>query len=53
MSEKSNFPVDVEIDVDGIYIVSCPIFKACHADGKTIGEALDNLREIVEMCLDE
>ncbi len=48
-----HFPVVVEIDEDGIYIVSCPMFKACHADGVTIDEALDNLREVIEMCLEE
>jgi predicted RNase H-like HicB family nuclease len=53
MNEKQPFPVDVEIDEDGVYIVSCPLFKACHSDGETIDEALDNLREVVEMCLTE
>ncbi len=53
MSENHNFPVEVEIDEDGIYIVSCPTFKACHADGATIDEALDNLKKVIEMCLQE
>jgi len=53
MSEKYSFPVKVEIDQDGIYIVSCPMFKACHADGATIDKALDRLREVIEMCLEE
>jgi predicted RNase H-like HicB family nuclease len=48
-----HFPVVVEIDEDGIYIVSCPMFKACHAAGPTIDDALDNLREVIEMCLEE
>ena len=48
-----HFPVVVEIDEDGIYIVSCPMFKGCHAAGKNIDEALDNLREVIEICLEE
>jgi predicted RNase H-like HicB family nuclease len=48
-----HFPVVVEVDEDGVYIVSCPMFKACHADGATIDAALGNLREVVEMCLEE
>ncbi len=48
-----HFPVVVEIDEDGIYIVSCPMFKACHADGATVDEALVALTEVVEMCLEE
>ena len=51
--KKYHFPVVVETDEDGIYIVSCPTFKGCHADGKTIDEALDNLKEVIEMCLEE
>ena len=48
-----HFPVVVETDKDGIYIVSCPMFKACHAHGGTIDDALSNLREVVEMCVEE
>lgn len=48
-----HFPVVVEIDEDGIYIVSCPMFKACHADGITINAALDNLSEVIGICLEE
>jgi len=51
--KKYHFPVVVEVDEDGIYIVWCPMFKACHADGATIDEALDNLREVIEICLEE
>ncbi len=48
-----HFPVVVELDEDGVYIVSCPVFKGCHAFGGTIDEALDSLREVIEMCIEE
>jgi predicted RNase H-like HicB family nuclease len=48
-----HFPVVVEIDEDGVYIVSCPTFKGCHSYGQTIDEALSNLREVIEMCIEE
>ncbi len=48
-----HFPVIVETDEDGIFIVSCPTFKGCHADGKTIDEALSNLKEVIEICIEE
>ena len=35
------------------YIVSCPVFKGCHSYGKTIDEALENIREVIEMCFEE
>lgn len=46
-------PVLVEVDEDGIFIVSCPLYKACHSYGKTIDEAMPNLREVVEMFMEE
>jgi len=48
-----HLPVVVETDEDGIFIVSCPVFKGCHSYGNTIDEALDNLKEVVTMCIDE
>jgi predicted RNase H-like HicB family nuclease len=48
-----HLPVVVEMDEDNVFIVSCPAFKGCHSYGKTIDEALANLKEVVEMCLEE
>ncbi|MDQ6756845.1 MAG: type II toxin-antitoxin system HicB family antitoxin [Bacteroidota bacterium] len=48
-----HLPVVVETDEDGIYIVSCPVFKGCNSYGSTIDEALENLKEVVQMCIDE
>ena len=51
--KKFRFPVIVEIDEDGYYIVSCPLFKGCHTYGKTIEGALENIREVIELCIEE
>jgi len=51
--KKLRFPVIVEVDEDGYYIVSCPLFKECHSYGETIEEALENIKEVIEMCLEE
>ena len=48
-----HFPIVVEIDEDGVYIVSCPTFKGCHSYGQTIDEALENLKEVIELCMEE
>ncbi|MGZ8557161.1 MAG: type II toxin-antitoxin system HicB family antitoxin [Chitinophagaceae bacterium] len=48
-----HLPIIVETDEDGIFIVSCPVFKGCHSYGKTIDEALNKLKEVVEMCIEE
>jgi len=51
--EKLHLPIIVEMDEDGYYIVSCPLFKGCHSYGETIDEAMKNIREVIEMCFEE
>jgi len=50
---KLHLPIIIEIDEDGYYIASCPQFKGCHSYGETADEALENVKEVVEMCLEE
>lgn len=52
-SKPLHLPLIVEQDEDGIYIVSCPSFKGCHSYGKTIDAAIDNIKEVIQMCLEE
>ena len=51
--QPKHFPILVEQDEDGVYIVSCPSFQGCHSYGKTIDEAMANIREVIEICLEE
>jgi predicted RNase H-like HicB family nuclease len=51
--KKLHFPIMIEIDEDSYFIVSCPTFKGCHSYGETIDEALENIKEVIEMCLEE
>ena len=48
-----HLPIIVEQDEDNIYIVSCPVFKGCHSYGKSIEEALENIKEVIDICLEE
>jgi predicted RNase H-like HicB family nuclease len=48
-----HLPIVIEQDEDDFYIVSCPVFKGCHSYGKTIDEALENIREVIDMCIEE
>jgi len=53
-SQKTlHLPILIEQDEDGIFILSCPTFKGCHSSGKTVEEGMENLKEVVEMCLQE
>jgi len=51
--KRYHLPIIIEMDEDGYYIVSCPLFKGCHSYGDNIDEALKNISEVVEMCLEE
>jgi len=46
-------PVIVEKGEDGSYVVECPILEGCYSQGKSIDEALRNIREVVELLLEE
>ena len=46
-------PLIIEKDEDGFYIVECPILEGCYTQGKTIDEALRNVREVIELVLEE
>lgn len=48
-----HLPILVEQDEDNFYIVSCPVFKGSHSYGSTIDEALDNIKEVIDMCIEE
>lgn len=48
-----HLPILVEQDEDNVFIVSCPVFKGCHSYGKTIDEALGNIKEVIDMCIEE
>ena len=51
--EKLHVPIILEMDEDGFYIVSCPSFKGCHTFGKTVEEAVENIKEVIELCLED
>lgn len=51
--ETIHLPLIIEIDEDGVFIVSCPVFKGCHSYGATVEEALANIREVIDMCMKE
>ena len=51
--QKQEFYVVIEQDEDGIYIGEVPQLKACYSQCETIDELLKNIREVIEMCLEE
>lgn len=52
-SNTLHLPILIEQDEDNYFIVSCPVFKACHSYGESVEEALNNIKEVIEMCVEE
>ncbi|MCD6207127.1 MAG: type II toxin-antitoxin system HicB family antitoxin [Methanosarcinales archaeon] len=52
-TKKVHLPVLMEKDKDGFFVVECPILRGCYTQGKTIDEALKNIHEVIELCLEE
>ena len=46
-------PLIVERGEDGWYVVECPLLQGCYTQGKTLDEALRNIREVIELLLEE
>ena len=53
MNNKRDFYVIVEQDEDGVFIGEVPQLRACYSQGKTLDELLENIKEVIEMCLEE
>lgn len=49
-----DFKVFLESDAEyGGYDVVCPSLPGCYSQGKTVSEALANIREAIELCLED
>lgn len=46
------FFVTIDRDEDGIFVIECPAIPGCVSQGKTEGEALDNIRDAIRECLE-
>ncbi len=49
-----DFKVFLEPDAEyGGYVVVCPSIPGCYSQGKTVSEALANIREAIELCIED
>jgi predicted RNase H-like HicB family nuclease len=53
MTRVLDFPVIFESDETGGYVAVCPTIPGCYSQGSDLAEAEENIRECIEMCLDE
>jgi len=45
------FPIILEEDKTGGYIVTNPALEGCYSQGDTVEEAIKNIKEATELCL--
>ncbi len=53
MKRVLTFPVILEKDETGGYVVSCPILPGCYSQGDTVEEALENIKEAILLTLED
>jgi predicted RNase H-like HicB family nuclease len=46
---KYEFTVVVERDEDGVFISHCPALQGCHSQGDTYEEAVENLKDAIQL----
>jgi len=52
ISIAKTFPILYEEDENGYFIAVCPLFEGCYTQGKTLQEATENIKEVIELCLE-
>ena len=48
-----NFTTIIEQDEDGVFVASVPAVPGCHTQGDTYEEAIVNVKDALQLCLDE
>lgn len=50
---QRDFYVVIEKDEDGFLVGEVPQLRACYSQGRTLDELMENIREVVSLCLEE
>ncbi|MBU2609979.1 MAG: type II toxin-antitoxin system HicB family antitoxin [Chloroflexi bacterium] len=50
---KQEFYVIIEQDEDGFFVGEVPQLRGCYTQGRTLDELLKNIREVIELCLED
>ena len=48
----TKYLVTTEIDEDGFIVASCPSLPGCHTQGRTLEEALENIKDAIEIYVE-
>lgn len=50
---QRDFYVVIERDEDGFFVGEVPQLRACYSQGHTLDELMTNIREVIELSLEE
>jgi predicted RNase H-like HicB family nuclease len=51
--QKHVFQIIIEQDEAGYYVAECPALRACYAQGKTYEEVIENIKNVIALCLED
>ena len=52
MVKQSNYTVIIEQDEDGIYLAKVPDIPGCYTQGKSVEQAIERVKEAIQVCLE-
>ena len=47
------YTIIIEQDEDGWYVATVPDISGCYTQGKTVAQAMERVKEAIEVCLGE
>jgi predicted RNase H-like HicB family nuclease len=50
--EAMDLPIILTAGDDGYLVAQCPVISGCISQGRTLDEALANIQETIELCLE-
>jgi len=50
--KQYKLPVEIERLEEGVFLAVCPILQGCHAEGRTVAEALENLEDVAHHLIE-
>ncbi len=51
--QKHVFQIIIEQDEAGYFVAECPALRACYTQGKTYEEAIENIQDVIALCLED
>ncbi len=49
---RYKLPIEIEPLDEGGYLAVCPILQGCHAEGDTIGDAIENVEDVARSLIE-